>query len=152
MDKMHNGLIGDVYMARATIFKWRPKMENFPDEKAPETLDYDLWVGPGKYRPYSKRHVHYNWHWTWDFGNGEIGNQGIHETDMLQWGLDVKFPTKVTTMGGKFLWNDWRETPELVEPVCDDHHGGLWLGVRLGVLFQHEEAPAVGGDVVGAVT
>jgi predicted dehydrogenase len=117
--KLREGVIGDVYMARATIFKWRPKLENHPDEEPPKTLDYDLWVGPGKWRPYSKNHVHYNWHWTWDFGNGEIGNQGIHETDMLQWGLGVKFPTKVSAMGGKYLWNDRRETPELLTALCD---------------------------------
>ena len=124
MDKMHNGFIGDVYMARATIFKWRPALESFPDEKPPADLDYDLWVGPGKYRPYSKRHVHYNWHWTWDFGNGEIGNQGIHETDCLQWGLDVGQPTKITSLGGKYLWNDHRETPELLTTLMEFDEGG----------------------------
>lgn len=118
VQKMRDGVIGDVYMGRAVIFKWRPALENLPvKEEAPKHLDYDLWVGPGKYRPYSRRHVHYNWHWTWEYGNGEIGNQGIHETDMLQWGLGVKLPTQVTSMGGKFLWDDWRETPELLSTL-----------------------------------
>lgn len=127
MDKLHSGLIGDVYMARATIFKWRPELENHPDEQPPKHLDYDLWVGPGKFRPYSKRHVHYNWHWTWDFGNGEIGNQGIHETDCLQWGLGVGQPTKITSLGGKYLWNDHRETPELLTTLME-FDGGKKFG------------------------
>ena len=80
---MREGAIGDIYMARAVIFKWRPPLEDFPDEEPPKDLDYDLWLGPAKHRPFSRRYVHYNWHWTWDFGNGEIGNQGVHETDML---------------------------------------------------------------------
>lgn len=118
--KLREGVIGDVYMGRATIFKWRPKLEMFPaSEEPPKTLDYNLWVGPGKWRPYSRNHVHYNWHWTWDFGNGEIGNQGIHELDMLQWGLGVKFPTRVTSMGAKYLWHDRRETPEVLTALCD---------------------------------
>ena len=117
--KLREGVIGEVYMGRATIFKWRPRLQNFADEVPPETLDYGLWVGPGKWRPYSKNHVHYNWHWTWDFGNGEIGNQGIHQLDMLQWGLGVKFPTKVTSMGENYLWRDRRETPEVLTALCD---------------------------------
>ncbi|MCE5310984.1 MAG: Gfo/Idh/MocA family oxidoreductase [Acidobacteriales bacterium] len=117
--KLREGVIGDVYMARATIFKRRPRLQNFPNEEPPKTLDYNLWVGPGKWRPYSKNHVHYNWHWTWDFGNGEIGNQGVHELDMLQWGLGVKFPTQVASMGGKFLWHDRRETPEVLTALCE---------------------------------
>jgi predicted dehydrogenase len=119
VQKLREGVIGDVYMARATIFKWRPKLQNFPVEAPPKTLDYNLWVGPGKWRPYSRNHVHYNWHWTWDFGNGEIGNQGVHELDMLQWGLGVKFPSKVAAMGGKYLWHDRRETPEVLTALCD---------------------------------
>jgi predicted dehydrogenase len=119
VEKLRGGVIGDVYMARATIFKWRPKLEQYPNEEPPSTLDYNLWVGPGKHRPYSKNHVHYNWHWTWEFGNGEIGNQGVHELDMLQWGLGVQLPTRVAAMGGKYLWNDRRETPELLTALCD---------------------------------
>ncbi len=119
VQKLREGVIGDVYMGRATVFKWRPRLQNFPNEEPPKTLDYNLWVGPGKWRPYSKNHVHYNWHWTWDFGNGEIGNQGIHEIDMLQWGLGVKLPTKVAALGGKYLWRDRRETPEVLTALCD---------------------------------
>jgi predicted dehydrogenase len=151
VQKMREGLIGDVYMARATIFKWRPKLEYFRDEEPPSTLDYNLWVGPGKWRPYSKRHVHYNWHWTWDFGNGEIGNQGIHETDMLQWGLDVGMPTKLTSMGGKFLWNDYRETPELLTTLME-FEGGKKFG-EVAVRFwnsNHETEEANGNLFYGS--
>src|SRR5690606_5290594 len=77
----------------------------------------DLWQGPAQEREFSKRYVHYDWHWHWEYGNGDIGNQGVHETDMAAWGLDVGLPTEVTAMGGKFLWDDDKETPEQVSSL-----------------------------------
>jgi predicted dehydrogenase len=65
-------------------------------------------------RPFSRRYVHYNWHWHWDFGNGDIGNQGVHQTDMCLWGLGVELPTSIQAMGGKFLFDDDKETPEVL--------------------------------------
>jgi predicted dehydrogenase len=114
---LRDGLIGNVYMARGLVFKWRPDIGNFPSEPVPQGLDYDLWTGPATFRPYTKNLVHYNWHWHWDYGNGDVGNQGIHETDLCMWGLDVGFPEKITSMGGKFLWNDCKEVPEVLTSI-----------------------------------
>jgi predicted dehydrogenase len=111
---LRDGLIGDVYMARGLVFRWRPDIGNKGFEPVPEGLDYDLWLGPAQDRPFTRNLVHYNWHWHWDFGNGDVGNQGIHETDMCMWGLDVGLPSKITAMGGKFLWDDCKETPEVL--------------------------------------
>jgi predicted dehydrogenase len=148
VQKLREGVIGDVYMGRATIFKWRPKLQSFPNEEPPKTLDYNLWVGPGKWRPYSKNHVHYNWHWTWDFGNGEIGNQGVHQLDMLQWGLGVKFPTKVAAMGGKYLWRDRRETPEVLTALCDFEREKKYAEIAVRFWCTNTEADgATNGDL-----
>ena len=147
VQKLREGVIGEVYMARAVIFKWRPALENFPNEEPPKTLDYDLWVGPGKYRPYSRNHVPYNWHWTWDFGNGEIGNQGVHETDMLQWGLGVKFPTRVTAMGGKYLWHDRRETPELLTALCHFGNENKYAEVAVRFWCSNHETRSANGNL-----
>ena len=68
-------------------------------------------------KPFSKNLVHYNWHWNWEYGNGDVGNQGIHETDLCMWGLDVGLPTQITSMGGKFLWDDAKEVPEVLTSV-----------------------------------
>jgi len=111
---LREGLIGDVYMARGLVFKWRPDIGDKGTEPVPEGLDYDLWTGPAEMKPFSRNYVHYNWHWHWNYGNGDVGNQGIHETDLCMWGLDVGFPEKITSMGGKFLWNDSKETPEVL--------------------------------------
>jgi predicted dehydrogenase len=114
---LRDGLIGNVYMARGLVFKWRPDIGDMGTEPVPAGLDYDLWTGPAEMRPFSKNYVHYNWHWSWNYGNGDVGNQGIHETDLCMWGLDVGLPTRITSMGGKFLWDDYKETPEVLTSV-----------------------------------
>ena len=144
---MRDGAIGDLYMGRATIFKWRPALVAAPDEKPPSTLDYDLWVGPGKWRPYSKRHVHYNWHWTWDFGNGEIGNQGIHELDMLQWGLGVTLPDQVVSSGGRYIWDDHRETPEMLTTLLQFKKERKMAEVAVRFWHSNHETRSANGNI-----
>lgn len=111
---LRDGLIGKVYMARGTVYKWRADIGNLGNSPVPQGLNWDLWQGPAQTREFSKNYVHYNWHWFWDYGNGDIGNQGIHETDLCMWGLDVGLPEVITSAGGKFLWNDCKETPEVL--------------------------------------
>ncbi len=147
VQKMRDGAIGDVYMGRATIFKWRPPLEEAPDQEPPATLDYDLWVGPGKWRPYSKKHVHYNWHWTWDFGNGEIGNQGIHELDMLQWGLDVQLPDEIVSSGGRYLWDDHRETPEMLTTLMQFKKERRMAEVAVRFWHSNHETRSANGNI-----
>ncbi|MCX6593347.1 MAG: Gfo/Idh/MocA family oxidoreductase [Acidobacteria bacterium] len=111
---LRKGVIGDVYMSRGLVFRWRPSIGKKAPEAAPDYLNYDLWTGPAEMEPFTRRIVHYNWHWTWKYGNGDVGNQGIHETDLCMWGLGVDtLPTKVTSMGGKFTFDDDKETPEV---------------------------------------
>lgn len=114
---IREGYIGRVYMARGLVFRWRGDIGNKGFSSIPEGLDYDLWTGPAPKRPFSENLVHYNWHWHWDYGNGDVGNQGIHETDLCMWGLDVGLPTKITSMGGKFLWDDCKEVPEVLTSI-----------------------------------
>ena len=112
VQKLRDGVIGDVYMARGLVFRTRGSIGNQPDEQQPPAhLDWNLWQGPAQERDFSKRLVHYNWHWHWDYGNGDVGNQGVHETDMCLWGLDVGLPLEVVAMGGKFLWEDDKRLP-----------------------------------------
>ncbi len=117
VEQMRGGLIGDVYMARGMVFRNRPSIGHFKDpDTPPAELDWDLWQGPAQERAFSRRLVHYNWHWHWNYGNGDVGNQGVHETDMCLWGLglDRTFPSEIVAMGGKFLWDDDKETPEVL--------------------------------------
>jgi predicted dehydrogenase len=111
MRHVHGGLIGDVYMARGLCFKWRDTIGRKPGEPVPPGVHYDLWLGPAPEHPFTRNRFHYNWHWFWDYGNGDLGNQGIHQVDVCRWGLGVKYPTKVSAIGGHFMFDDDQETP-----------------------------------------
>jgi predicted dehydrogenase len=108
---LHSGKMGEVYMAKGLCYKWRDTIGKTPDEPVPAGVDYDLWLGPAPVRPFSKNMFHYNWHWNWDFGNGDMGNQGVHEMDIARWGLNVTLPVKITALGGRFMFDDDQQTP-----------------------------------------
>jgi predicted dehydrogenase len=111
---LKDGLIGRVYMSRGLVYRWRPDIGDKGISQTPAGLDYDLWCGPAPMRPFTRNLVHYNWHWHWNYGNGDVGNQGIHETDLCMWGLGVDtLPERITSMGGKFLFDDCKEVPEI---------------------------------------
>ena len=108
-------IIGDVYMARGLCFKWRDTIGRTPVSPVPAGVNYDLWLGPAPKREFTKNRFHYNWHWFWEYGNGDMGNQGIHEMDIARWGLGVKYPTKVAAIGGHFMFDDDQETPNTLD-------------------------------------
>ncbi len=112
--KMREGLIGDVYMARGLCFKRRDTIGTAKPEAPPSGVNYDLWLGPAPKTEFTRNRFHYTWHWFWAYGNGDFGNQGIHELDIARWGLGVKYPTKVMAMGEKFMFNDDQETPNVL--------------------------------------
>ena len=108
---LSDGTIGNIYLARALCYKWRPSIGHAPEEPVPAGVHYDLWTGPAPMKPFTRNRFHYNWHWIWDTGNGEVGNQAIHEIDIARWGLGVGFPVHVSAMGGHFMFQDDQETP-----------------------------------------
>ncbi|GMU93462.1 MAG: dehydrogenase [Candidatus Hydrogenedentota bacterium] len=114
MQKLKDGVIGEVYMARGLCYKARPSIGKKPEGPAPDYLDWDLWQGPAQARSYSPNIVPYNWHWFWQYGNSDLGNQGVHQMDIARWGLGVDLPAKVSSMGGKFLYDDDKETPNQI--------------------------------------
>ena len=111
MKHLTDGTIGDVYMARGLCYKWRASIGHAPEEPVPAGVHYDLWTGPAPMKPFTKNRFHYNWHWIWDTGNGDIGNQAIHEIDIARAGLGVDFPTQVSAIGAHFMFKDDQETP-----------------------------------------
>ncbi|MCP4642411.1 MAG: Gfo/Idh/MocA family oxidoreductase [bacterium] len=112
IDLLHQGILGEVYMARGLCYRWRGDIGKGKPGTPPAHLDWPLWQGPVEDRPFIVDEngkgllVHYNWHWVWDYGNGDIGNQGVHQLDVARWGLGVEHPYKVASMGGMFLWDD----------------------------------------------
>ncbi len=98
---LHEGGIGDVYMARGICYKARDSFGMANDSTPPATFHYDRWLGPAKYRPYNEKRSHYNFHWYWDTGNGDIGNTGPHQFDLARWGLNKnEHPVSVYSAGG----------------------------------------------------
>jgi len=109
--KLREGIIGDVYLARGLCFKWRDTIGRAPEESVPEGVHYDLWTGPAPLKPFTRNRFHYKWHWIWDTGNGDLGNQGVHQVDVARWGLGVTFPSRVSAIGGHFMFDDDQQTP-----------------------------------------
>ena len=117
---IHEGFIGDIVHSRGYVYKNgnRHAIGHGQRTKAPDHLNWELWQGPAKQRPYlalvggkGGLQVHYNWHWFWEYGNGEIGNQGVHEMDLACWGHNRGAPVKVMSQGGRYGWDDDGETP-----------------------------------------
>ncbi len=86
----------------------------------PATVDYDLWCGPREVKPLHRKQLHYDWHWQWDYGNGDIGNQGPHQLDVARWMLgQMKLPSAVMSLGGRFGYEDDGETANSQIAVFD---------------------------------
>ncbi len=119
---MRDGVIGEVYMARGLCFKWRDTIGRTPVEPVPAGVHYDLWLGPAPKREFTRNRFHYNWHWFWDYGNGDFGNQGSHQMHAARWALGVKYPTKISAMGGHFLFDDDQETPNTMVATLEYNH------------------------------
>jgi predicted dehydrogenase len=149
---LSDGTIGDVYMARALCYKWRPSIGRATPEAVPAGVDYDLWTGPAPLKPFTRNRFHYNWHWIWDTGNGEVGNQAIHEIDIARWGLGVGFPVSVSAMGGHFMFDDDQETPNTLHAtLCFDSAPGKRKMMELEVrhwITNHEAE--IGSGAYGA--
>ena len=112
---LHDGALGKIYLCRTVCYKWRPDIGKGHAGKPPAELDWNIWQGPAQEEPFTLNakeqglFVHYNWHWHWAYGNGDIGNQGIHQLDAARWGLGVDLPYRVTSMGGLLLWDDAKQ-------------------------------------------
>jgi len=122
--KLKEGVIGDVYMARGLCFKWRDTIGRATEEPAPAGVAYDLWTGPAPAKPFTRNRFHYNWHWQWDYGNGDLGNQGAHQLHAARMALGVKYPTKVSAMGGHYMFDDDQETPNTLVATFEFDEGG----------------------------
>ncbi len=112
VERARSGVIGDIYMVRCPIFRRRESFSYPRQEEPPDRLDWKLWQGPATEKPFSRNYVHYRWHWFWHYGNGEIGNNGPHRTDLANWILDKGLPVETYSTGGIFGYKeDARQTP-----------------------------------------
>lgn len=118
---IHAGGIGKVKLARGLCYKRRPSIGRVLTPQAvPETVDYNLWLGPAPKKQPLREKFHYDWHWFWDYGNGDLGNQGSHEMDKARWGLQKStLPKSAVSIGGRFGYRDNGETPNTIVTFYD---------------------------------
>lgn len=112
MALLHDGRIGNVYYSRSWYAANRGTIGTGTSTDAPPNIDYELWQGPAPRLPFTSNRLHYNWHWVWNYGNGELGNNGIHSIDLSRWGLQVNYPVRVVSSGGRYCFNDDQQTAD----------------------------------------
>ena len=157
VEAIKSGQLGKLLVARALCYKPRKSIGMKDTSQAPAEMDFNLWLGPAAERPFHGNLVHYNWHWFWDFGNGDIGNQGVHEMDVARWGIPgATLPRSVISLGGRFGYTDQGETPNTQVALLDYGATQLIFEVRglptekfhgqgVGNIF-HLEGGIIAGD------
>ena len=149
------GKIGEVKLARGLCYKPRGSIGPRGEYQIPSHVNYDLWSGPAPLLPLTRKQFHYDWHWQWAYGNGDLGNQGIHQMDIARWGLGVKTLSKsVLSYGGRFGYEDAGETANTQVIIHDYGDKSLVFEVRglksaalkgasVGVIFEGSDGYVV---------
>lgn len=132
------GKFGRLLVARGRSYRVRKSIGFKQPTTPPPEVDYNLWLGPAPEQPYHENLVHYNWHWFWDTGNGDIGNNGVHHTDATRWLIpNATLPKAILSLGGRFLWDDQGQTPNLQLALFDFGHAKM--------IFETTEFKTKGG-------
>ena len=156
---LHGGGLGKVNIARGLCYKRRGSIGQVKGPKqAPKTCDYDLWTGPADMQPLMRKNLHYDWHWDFNTGNGDIGNQGVHQMDLARWGLGRDtLPTSVRSGGCRLGYVDDANTPNTQTSICDYGDQQLifevrglktpqYKGAHIGVVFHCDDGYLVIGS------
>ena len=128
---IRSGRYGRLLVSRALCYKLRGSIGTRPNSTPPREVDFNLWTGPAQTTPFHANLVHYNWHWFWAFGNGDIGNQGVHQMDIARWAIaNATLPRSVISVGGRFGYTDQGETPNTQISLMDFGQTQLIFEVR----------------------
>ncbi len=148
MEAVQGGLIGKVYAAKGLCYKRRASIGKKPDTPTPPGVNWDLFLGPAPMRPFNELRFRYNWHWFWDTGNGDIGNQGVHELGLARWAMgDPEYPKSVVSYGGKYAYDDDQETPNTLTSSFD--FGGREISFEVRGLLTGGEGGVPRGRAQG---
>jgi predicted dehydrogenase len=133
---LRDGLIGDVLIAKCWNWQMRKDIGHQKPGALPSGVDYDTWVGPAEWMPFQANRFHYDWHWWYNFGCGDFGNDGIHEFDYALWGLGVKtHPSIVSATGGKYFFDDDQQFPD-TQQVTYEFPGDDKVGSRRMLIYE----------------
>ena len=131
VDDVRDGKYGKLLVSYGYASRSRASIGVKQPQEPPRGLDFDLWLGPASTRPFNTNLVHYNWHWMWDFGDGEIGNMGSHQIDVCRWALPAgAAPKNVVSLGGRFGYKDEGQTPNTHLTMIDFGEVTLLLEIR----------------------
>lgn len=151
MEFLHSGGIGEVYMAKGLCFKPRDTIGFMQDTPIPEGVHYDLWLGPAPWRTFNPNRFHYNWHWYWDYGMPDIGNQGPHQMDIARWGLGRDdYPVKVKSIGGYYAFRSQQETPNTQIALFEYGDGKVIQFETRGAYTNDEDGIRIGNLFYGS--
>ncbi len=142
MQKLREGVIGKLYMARAMSYKLRGNLGKHRPKPVPEGLDWDRWVGPAKMVQYSP-FMHRRWYWISNFASGDIANQLVHDVDKVRWGLGLDTPpTTVASVGGRFVpaEDDDADTPNTQAAICQWEGHNLLVTIEFRHWYTNSEA------------
>jgi predicted dehydrogenase len=135
-----DGVIGDIYMGRGTIFRHRPSIGRVADSPVPAGVNWDLYRGSAPMIPFNKNHFHYNWHWYWDTATGEFGNNGVHAMDRIRMAMKInEHPSRISCSGGFYAWDSDQEVPNL-QVATFEYDNGKIMELEVRSLFTPEEA------------
>jgi len=109
---LRSGKLSNVRFAKAWIVHRRKSIGRRAVVEAPAHVDYAAWLGPAAARPFQPNRFHFNWRWFWEYGGGELAHWGVHMLDVARWGLQVETPVRVSSVGGKYSFDDDQETPD----------------------------------------
>ena len=129
---LRDGNLGAIKFARGTCYKPRQSIGKVGGpQDVPSHIDYDLWTGPAPMKPLTRRNLHYDWHWVFDTGNGDLGNQGVHQVDLCRWALgESGLPPRVGSIGGRLGYDDDGDTPNTQIILLDYDAAPLIFEVR----------------------
>jgi predicted dehydrogenase len=160
MEYLQTGALGKVRFAKAWESGRQGAITAVPDGDPPKGVDYDRWLGGAPLRKFNARRFHGNWRWFFDYGTGDLGNDGVHRLDVARWALETALaakqqtlpavPTRVSALGGKYYFDDVQEWPDTLQ-VTFDYEGLALLNYEMRIwtgypLYDEPEGSLVYGD------
>ncbi len=133
---LREGVIGDVLVAKTWNIQRRGNIGHAKPSQPPPGVDYDMWVGPAPFLPFQSNRFHYTWHWWYNFGTGDMGNDGVHDIDYTRWGLGVEtHPSTIVAIGGKYFHDDDQQFPD-TQTVVFEYPGDGQVGNKRMLIYE----------------